>query len=117
MLQVYEPTCYARAVADDARAVADDARQVLVSISFSWLKLNIKLVKKLNHDIKLFTTQYQIENIFMLSYVRLKRSDGWGVAQSNPKHHCDAWGGSVLATSGALGALGHKRSDALGGCN
>ena len=44
VLQVYEPTYY-------ERAAAYDARQVLVSNSFSELKLNLKFVK----------TQYQIE--------------------------------------------------------
>ena len=48
-----------------------------------------------------------IRSALLCAYVRLKRSDGWGVAQSNPKHHCVAWGGSVLAISGAWGDPSH----------
>ena len=55
MLQIYEPTCY-------ERAAADDARQVLVSNSFSELKLNLKFVK----------TQYQIEINSISDWKRLR---------------------------------------------
>ena len=55
VLQVYEPTYY-------ARAAADDARRVLVSNYFSELKLNLKFVK----------TQYQIEINSIPDWKRLR---------------------------------------------
>ena len=55
VLRIYEPTYY-------ERAAADDAREVLVSNSFSELKLNLKFVK----------TQHQIEMNSKSDWKRLR---------------------------------------------
>ena len=80
VLQMYAPTCY-------ERAAADDTRQVLVSNSFSELKLNLKFVK----------TQYQIEINSISDWKRLGLRLS-NETQSQPQYQIDVHPPKVFGT-------------------